>query len=647
MSTLVSAGVSVSITDQSFFIPASSSTVPLIFGVTQANKFQPDGKTVADGTNEHSMVRTVTSIGQSVSLYGIPYFWHDNSGVGNTRAEYHGDCRNEYGLFALNQYLGIGSTAFFVRANIDTADKPSTFFAAGTPQVFASSYQGVQAGTQTISGPLGTGTPVVPSEFKKPETWNVVAIGVQTGETVMSWTVTGSLSGMVGIARSGTAFNNTAIHLLVTEGSGVGSVPSSVGDYFQFHSQYIPATFNGTGNGQMLFLGAGSGETANEDFTIVFSSSTTFTVTGTNPTTSAITTAPTVGTVGSAFADPADHLNFTIVAGSVPFSMGDTFTVNLNQVSVFNPLGANDAQKRLAIITALQAEINSNQDVRSEVFEYNLILCPGFPEVVDELLALSDDIKNEAFVIGDTPCYQTPEQTANWAKTTQRFNSDYVAYYYPWGLASNLDGHDVMVAPSGIALRTYAYSDNQSYVWFAPAGVRRGLVTGVSSVGYASGTLGEATTYVQVNLNQGQRDNLYQYYTNINPITYFPSRGLLIWGQKTSNPAASAMDRVNVVRLMCYISRSLRKGAFPFVFEINDKITQDDLKQMIDHFLGDIMSLRGLYDYLVVCDSSVNTPTRIDRNELWAAIGLQPAKVAEFIYLPITIYSTGAAMGTN
>jgi phage tail sheath protein FI len=96
---------------------------------------------------------------------------------------------------------------------------------------------------------------------------------------------------------------------------------------------------------------------------------------------------------------------------------------------------------------------------------------------------------------------------------------------------------------------------------------------------------------------------------------------------------------------MCYISRSLRKGSFPFVFEINDQITRDDLKAMIDGFLSDIMSLRGLYDFVSVCDSSTNTPVRIDRNELWCAIGLKPAKVAEFIYLPITIYTTGASMG--
>jgi phage tail sheath protein FI len=640
MPSLVSAGVSVPVTDRSFYIPAVASTVPLIFGATRANKFQPDGISIADGTNEHSLIRTITSIGQSVELYGIPYFHSDNSGPGNTEVQYHGDARNEYGLFALNQFLGVGSKAFFVRANIDLTDEAITFISAGIPQVI-DPIEGIRVGEGTVSNI------VVPSQFEQPETWTLVAIGPQIGETVMSFTVTGSVSGMVGIARAGTTFTNSgAIEFLIEE-AALPADQFSPGDYFEFTSIYVPSTFTGAGNGQVIDLVAGSGAIDDEQFTITFTSPTTFTVTGIDPVTSAITTPTIAGVVGTAFSDPADHINFTITAGTTAFAIGDEFTIDFTKVQVFNPLGVTDANKRQAIVTALQAEINSNQDIRSEAFEYNLILCPGYPEVVDELLALSDTLGNEAFVVADTPVNKTPEQTANWANTNKRFNHTDVAYYYPWGLASNLDGKDVVVAPSGIALRTYAYSDNQSYVWFAPAGVRRGVVTGVASVGYVTGTLGQATKYIEVNLNQGQRDNLYEFYKNINPIVYFPGRGLLIWGQKTSAGAASARDRVNVERMLCYIRRQLRKGAFPFVFEINDQITRDDLKAMIDGFLADIMSLRGLYDYVTVCDASNNTPVRIDRNELWADIGLKPSRVAEFLYLPITLYTTGASMGKN
>ena len=101
------------------------------------------------------------------------------------------------------------------------------------------------------------------------------------------------------------------------------------------------------------------------------------------------------------------------------------------------------------------------------------------------------------------------------------------------------------------------------------------------------------------------------------------------------------MDRINVVRLVMYIRRALRKNTMPFVFEPNDQITRDSLKSMIDGFLGDLVVRRGLYDFVTLCDESNNTPDRIDRSELYCEIALKPVKAAEFIYLPITIVNTG------
>ena len=636
MASLVSPGTVVSVTDQSFYIPVAASTVPLFFVATRANKYQPDGINIADGTNEHGIVRTVTSLGQSVQLYGVPYFWKDNSG-GGTPAQYHGDCRNEYGLFAMNQFLGIGNRAFVVRANIDLSDSPKTFFSAGIPVYDPTTLEYVGVGNGTLT------SATVPSALKEPEKFTLVAIGVQTGDTEMSFSVTGSKSGMVGTAKAGTTFTSAAISLLITP----GSVAFSPGDYFDFYTVY-EATFTGAGNGRLIDL-VPEANAIHEDFTVTFLDNVNFVVNGVDTSTGAFTTINEPGTIGSAtpFYDVAGKVSFTILPGGVPFVAGDEFTFSLNEIQVFNQLGVSDAQKRTAIVTALQAEVNSNQDVRSELYEYNLILCPGYPEVVDELLALSDNIGNEAFVIADVPVNKNPEQAANWANTSERRNHTDVAYYYPWGLASNLDGANVLCAPSGIALRTFAYSDNQSEVWIAPAGLRRGIVTGVDSVGYVTGTLGLPTTYIQTNLNQGQRDNLYDFYKNINPIVYFPGRGLVVWGQKTSSPAASARDRVNVERLLCYIRRQLRKSSYVFLFEPNDQITRDDFKAMVDGFLGDIMMRRGLYDFVTLCDASNNTPTRIDRNELWCDIALKPEKAIEFIYIPIRVLSTGAKMGTN
>jgi phage tail sheath protein FI len=157
-----------------------------------------------------------------------------------------------------------------------------------------------------------------------------------------------------------------------------------------------------------------------------------------------------------------------------------------------------------------------------------------------------------------------------------------------------------------------------------------------------SGTLGTPTAFNEVALNQGQRDNLYKYFTNLNPIVFFPGRGILVWGQKTSAPDASALDRINVARLVMYVRRQLRKNTMSFVFEPNDQLTRDNLKAVVDGFLGDLIVKRGLYDFATICDESNNTPDRIDRNELYVDIALKPVRAAEFIYIPIRIVATGA-----
>lgn len=648
MSSLISPGVSVTLSNQSFYIPASAPTVPLIFLATQANKFQPDGVTPAANTSESGVVRAITSIGQSVQAYGIPAFRHDGSGN-----QFHGDARNEYGLFALNQFLGVGNLAYVVRANIDLADAAQTFIGVGTP--VTGTVTSVAAGNGTISAITAT------SAFVKPETISVVFT------SATAFTVQGSLSGVIGTGTlgasapvfsvseegvgvgigvgigagtneyfgsgGGTAFTSSKVNFTITP----GSVAFVAGDYFQFNLVYVPTLFTGAGNGTMTAISPLASAVA-ELITVTFTSATAFTASG------SVSGPLGTGTVGTTFRDSGNHITFLITAGTVAFVSGNTFTLSLSQVNVFNPLGANDAAKRSSIVTALQAQIVGNTDVLSESYEYNLIVCPGYPEVVSSLLALADNINDEAFVIADTPSTLTPQQTATWSQTTGRASSTNVAYYYPWGQAANLDGTTVVIAPSGIALRTYAFSDNQSYVWFAPAGVSRGVVTGVSAVGYVSGTLGTATTFNQVNLNQGQRDLLYQSYNNINPIAFFPGQGLLIWGQKTSAGAASALDRVAVVRLIMYIRRELRKGAFPFVFEPNDTITRSNLKSRVDGFLNGIMAKRGLFDFVTLCDASNNGADVLANNQMYIYVGLSPNAAAEFIFVPITVYTAGTTL---
>lgn len=613
MATLVSPGVSVSVTNESYFIPVSATTVPLIFIATKAAKTQLNGVTPAAGTLEHSVVRTVTSPSQSLALYGVPSFRNDISGN-----EYHGDARNEYGLLALNNFLGVGNRAFVVRANIDLTDEPITFMSLGTPVAGSVSYNGIG------NGSLISITAV--NEKVKPQMITVAFTSPST------YSVSGALSGHIGTGDVGFQFNSTSISFTVVP----GEIAFSSGDKFQFPLTYqAEASSGNVGNGRLTGLVADT-LAIPETFTVTFTSATAFQVVG------SVSGVAGSGVVNSPFDN--QRINFTALAGSVPFEADDSFEIEVTSQTVFSPLGANDASKRVAIVTALQAQINSNAEIRSPLYEYNLILCPGYPEVVDELLALSVDVKEEALVLADTPGDKTPEQVAQWALTSERFSSTSVAYYYPWSLQSNMDGRNVLGAPSGVALRTIAYSDNASYVWMAPAGVSRGVVTGVSKVGYYTGTPGTATTFVEANLNEGQVDNLYEYDKNINPIVFFPGRGLLVWGQKTSAPAASAADRINVVRLVMYLRRALRKGGLPFVFEPNDQITRDNLKAAADGILSDILVKRGLYDFATYCDEGNNTPDRIDRNELYLDVAIKPVRAAEFIYIDIRLVSTGATI---
>ena len=296
---------------------------------------------------------------------------------------------------------------------------------------------------------------------------------------------------------------------------------------------------------------------------------------------------------------------------------------------------------------AMQSAIVSNDDLRAETNSFNLIASPGFPELLDEMVALSGDRRNTAFVVGDTPFRLKADATStkNWATNANTASengedglltsSPYAAVYYPSALSTNLDGTNVVVPASHVALRTLAYNDQVAFPWFAPAGFQRGLVQNATSVGYVNATDGE---YTPVSLNEGQRDNLYL--NKVNPIASFPGRGLVVFGQKTLNPVASALDRINVARLVVHIRERLDDIVKPFLFEPNDDITRQNAKGVVDSFLSNLVVQRGLFDYVTVCDGSNNTPTRIDRNELYIDIAIQPVKAIEFIYIPIRIQNT-------
>jgi hypothetical protein len=311
------------------------------------------------------------------------------------------------------------------------------------------------------------------------------------------------------------------------------------------------------------------------------------------------------------------------------------------------------AAQRAVIVAALNAAMVDSTDARASQNYYNLIATPGYPECIEEMVMLNVDINNIAFVVGDTPSTLQPSGTSiqNWATNAANAatNSDiglvthssYLGLWYPWGLTPDLQGNNVVVPPSLIALTTIAYSDSVSYPWFAPAGFNRGLVSSVSSVGY----LNSSGSYVPVTLNQGQRDVLYT--NNINPIAYMPGRGLVVWGQKTLDPITSALDRINVARLCCYLSYNLNNLAQPFLFEQNDSTTRANVTAVFSSYIQTLVGLRAIYDFSVVCDSSNNTSATIAANQLWIDVAIQPEISIEFIYIPVRILATGAPLPTS
>ena len=291
------------------------------------------------------------------------------------------------------------------------------------------------------------------------------------------------------------------------------------------------------------------------------------------------------------------------------------------------------------VVEAMQAALSGNEGIRSEATYFNLIAAPGYPELMDEMITLNKDKKEIAFVIGDAPLTLKSDSTSLKAWADSNLPADaYAGIYYPHGLSTDLSGNDVVIPASAVALRTLAFSDQVSFPWFAPAGLTRGVVSNASQVGYVT----DENEFSRVRLTEGQRDVLYT--NRMNPIADMPGTGLVVYGQKTLQSHASAMDRINVARLVNYMRFNLDQLSRGFLFEQNDKITRDNMRDAVERFCGELVTNRGLYDFLVVCDDTNNTPARIDRNELWVDVAIQPAKSVEFIYIPLRIRNTGEAL---
>jgi Phage tail sheath C-terminal domain len=310
--------------------------------------------------------------------------------------------------------------------------------------------------------------------------------------------------------------------------------------------------------------------------------------------------------------------------------------------------------QRSLVTAALKSLVTTNSSIRdTDTLNYNLIATPGYTELIPDMVALNVDIGQTAFVIGDTPLRLEPNGTALQDYGNGKgaisdgddgliTHDSYLGVYYPSGYTNDNYGRNIVVPPSHMMLRVIVNNDNVSYPWFAPAGTNRGIVNNANSVGYIDGMTGE---FKPASLYQGLRDTMAT--VKINPIATLPGSGLTVMGQYTRSANASSLDRINVARLVNYIRRQLNILSKPFLFEPNDSQTRNEIKRVIEGMMSEMVSQRGLYDYVVVCDSSNNTPTRIDQNQLWVDIAIEPVKAVEFIYIPLRLLNTGAIATGN
>jgi hypothetical protein len=280
----------------------------------------------------------------------------------------------------------------------------------------------------------------------------------------------------------------------------------------------------------------------------------------------------------------------------------------------------------VAYVKALAAISNPDE------FDLNLIVAPGIireyhPFIFDRIIDVCED-RSDCFFIGEVAGSNSGISTA--VDQAEQVDTSYAGTYYPWVKTFDRNTNKlVTVPPSTLLPAIYAANDRLAAEWFAPAGLNRGGLVGA----------------VQVldRLTQAERDVLYE--GKVNPIAVFPGQGICVWGQKTLQRRASALDRINVRRLLITVKKFFASTARYLLFDQNTAVTRNRFLNTVNPYLESVQQRQGLYAFRVVMDETNNTPDVIDRNELRGEIYLQPAKAAEFIILDFNILRTGAQFG--
>ena len=323
---------------------------------------------------------------------------------------------------------------------------------------------------------------------------------------------------------------------------------------------------------------------------------------------------------------------------------GEWISVSGNR-SDGSPFMGRKAQRNM-IVRAMRTAITSSKELRAIHRYFNLLSAPGYVELLPELNALNAARKETGFVVSGLPLRMQPEgnMIEDWVNNENNafqtgedalleFNRMSAVYGFS-GLQSDTSGNMIAVPGDVIALDTIVRSDRQSYPWLAPAGYTRGQVFNTSALGYV-----RENEFVVGEYDEGIIDTMY--INSINPIVDFPGEGQYVWGQKTLQAQSTAMDRINVARLMAYIRYELARITRPFLFEPNDAQTRQEVQAIVESFLSDIVDKRGITDFAVQVDENNNPPSVVDANSLYIDCSIIPTKAVEFIFIPIRLLNTG------
>jgi len=287
---------------------------------------------------------------------------------------------------------------------------------------------------------------------------------------------------------------------------------------------------------------------------------------------------------------------------------------------------ANGSEGKNSYIDAIR--LLKNQDE----YDINLITLPGLIDnytnhatVISEALNMCED-RGDCFLVIDPAEYGAGISTAT-GKAEAR-DSNYAATYWPWIKIPDTElGKNVWVPASTLIPGVYAFNDRVAAPWFAPAGLNRGGI--------------DIAVQTERKLTQANRDTLYD--SNVNPIATFPNSGVVVYGQKTLQKKSSALDRVNVRRLLINAKKFIASSTKYLVFEQNTTVTRNRFLGLVNPYFENVQQRQGLYAFRVVMDETTNTPDVIDRNEMRGQIFLQPAKTAEFIVIDFNVLPTGAS----